>query len=54
MKDKRINPVSLRFVDGKLEEHYSSEKEMRSGAAFSCCMIVLFFITAMQVFIDPL
>ncbi|XP_055362047.1 adenylate cyclase type 3-like [Betta splendens] len=53
MKDNRINPLSLRFVDGKLEEHYSSEKEKRSGAAFGCCMIVLFFITAMQVFIDP-
>uniref|UniRef100_A0A3Q2DUC8 Adenylate cyclase type 3 n=1 Tax=Cyprinodon variegatus TaxID=28743 RepID=A0A3Q2DUC8_CYPVA len=54
MKDHQINPVSLRFVDGKLEEHYSSEKEKRSGAAFSCCIIVLFFITAMEVFIDPL
>ncbi|XP_040919933.1 adenylate cyclase type 3-like isoform X2 [Toxotes jaculatrix] len=54
MKDHNINPASLRFVDGKLEEHYSSEKEKRSGAAFCCCMIVLFFITAMQVFIDPL
>uniref|UniRef100_A0A3Q3ATM0 Adenylate cyclase type 3 n=1 Tax=Kryptolebias marmoratus TaxID=37003 RepID=A0A3Q3ATM0_KRYMA len=54
MKDHEINPISLRFVDGKLEEHYSSEKEKRSGAAFSCCIIVLFFITAMEVFIDPL
>ncbi|XP_071335097.1 adenylate cyclase type 3 [Trachinotus anak] len=54
MKDHQINPVSLRFVDGNLEEHYSSEKEKRSGAAFCCCMIVLFFITVMQVFIDPL
>uniref|UniRef100_A0A4W6EMA5 Adenylate cyclase type 3 n=1 Tax=Lates calcarifer TaxID=8187 RepID=A0A4W6EMA5_LATCA len=54
MKDHQINPVSLRFVDGKLEELYSSEKEKRSGAAFCCCMIVLFFITAMEVFIDPL
>uniref|UniRef100_I3IVX0 Adenylate cyclase type 3 n=1 Tax=Oreochromis niloticus TaxID=8128 RepID=I3IVX0_ORENI len=54
MKDHVINPVSLRFVDGKLEDHYSSEKERRSGAAFSCCMIVLLFITAMEVFIDPL
>uniref|UniRef100_A0A3B4ZDJ9 Adenylate cyclase type 3 n=1 Tax=Seriola lalandi dorsalis TaxID=1841481 RepID=A0A3B4ZDJ9_SERLL len=53
-KDHQINPVSLYFVDGKLEERYSSEKERRSGAAFCCCMIVLFFITAMQVFIDPL
>ncbi|KAF3702755.1 Adenylate cyclase type 3 [Channa argus] len=53
MKDNQINSFSLRFVDGKLEEHYSSEKEKRSGAAFCCCMIVLFFITAMQVFIDP-
>ncbi|XP_069579943.1 adenylate cyclase type 3-like [Brachyistius frenatus] len=54
MKDHQINPVSMRFVDGKLEKHYSSEKEKRSGAAFCCCMIVLFFITAMEVFIDPL
>ncbi|MEQ2224515.1 Adenylate cyclase type 3 [Ilyodon furcidens] len=54
MKDHEINPVLLRFLDGKLEEHYSSEKEKRSGAAFSCCIIVLFFITAMEVFIDPL
>ncbi|XP_015803447.2 adenylate cyclase type 3 [Nothobranchius furzeri] len=54
MKDHQINAFSLRFVDGKLEEHYSSEKEKRSGAAFSCCVIVLFFITAMEVFIDPL
>ncbi|XP_068432802.1 adenylate cyclase type 3-like [Clinocottus analis] len=54
MKDHQINPVSLRFVDTKLEEHYSSEKEKRSGAAFCCCIIVLFFITAMEVFIDPL
>ncbi|XP_074472135.1 adenylate cyclase type 3-like [Sebastes fasciatus] len=54
MKDHQINPVSLRFVDGKLEEHYSSEKEKRSGAAFCCCIIVLFYITAMEVFIDPL
>ncbi|KAM9339702.1 adenylate cyclase type 3 [Symphorus nematophorus] len=54
MKDHKINPVSLRFVDGKLEERYSSEKEKRSGAAFCCCIIVLFFITAMEVFIDPL
>uniref|UniRef100_A0A665V6C0 adenylate cyclase n=1 Tax=Echeneis naucrates TaxID=173247 RepID=A0A665V6C0_ECHNA len=53
MKDHQINPVSLRFVDGKLEEHYSSEKEKRSGAAFCCSMIVLLFITAMEVFIDP-
>ncbi|KAK7906916.1 hypothetical protein WMY93_015528 [Mugilogobius chulae] len=54
MKGNKINPLSLVFVDGQLEEHYSSEKEKRSGAAFSCCAIVLFFITAMQVFIDPL
>ncbi|XP_068564365.1 adenylate cyclase type 3-like [Cebidichthys violaceus] len=54
MKDHQINPLSLRFVDAKLEEHYSSEKEKRSGAAFCCCIIVLFFITAMEVFIDPL
>lgn len=54
MKEHQVNPVSLHFVDGKLEEHYSSEKEKRSGAAFCCCMIVLLFITAMQVFIDPL
>ncbi|XP_010765697.1 adenylate cyclase type 3-like [Notothenia coriiceps] len=54
MKDHKINPVLLRFVDGKLEEQYSSEKEKRSGAAFCCCIIVLFFITAMEVFIDPL
>ncbi|KAM3602282.1 uncharacterized protein V6R79_001464 [Siganus canaliculatus] len=54
MKDHKLNSVSLRFVDGKLEEHYSSEKEKRSGAAFCCCIIVLFFITAMEVFIDPL
>uniref|UniRef100_UPI0037E9A55C adenylate cyclase type 3-like n=1 Tax=Semicossyphus pulcher TaxID=241346 RepID=UPI0037E9A55C len=53
MKDHQINSVSLRFLDGKLEEHYSSEKEKRSGAAFCCCIIVLFFITAMEVFIDP-
>nr|XP_061785905.1 adenylate cyclase type 3-like isoform X1 [Nerophis lumbriciformis] len=49
-----IHPVSLWFVDGKLETHYSSEKEKRSGAAFCCCAIVLLFITAMEVFIDPL
>ncbi|TNN61584.1 Adenylate cyclase type 3 [Liparis tanakae] len=54
LKDHQINPLSLRFVDVKLEEHYSSEKEKRSGAAFCCCIIVLFFITAMEVFIDPL
>lgn len=54
MKGHEINPISLRFVDVKLEEHYSSEKERRSGAAFCCCMIVLLFITAMEVFIDPL
>ncbi|XP_053744082.1 adenylate cyclase type 3-like [Synchiropus splendidus] len=54
MKDHEINPISLRFVDVKLEEHYSSEKEKRSGAAFCCCAIVLFFISAMEVFIDPL
>ncbi|KAM8725228.1 adenylate cyclase type 3-like [Acanthopagrus schlegelii] len=54
MKDHQINPMSLRFLDWKLEEHFSSEKEKRSGAAFCCCMIVLFFITAMEVFIDPL
>ncbi|XP_045916045.1 adenylate cyclase type 3-like [Micropterus dolomieu] len=54
MKDHKINPLSLRFLDGKLEEHYSSEKEKLSGAAFSCCIIVLFFITAMEVFVDPL
>ncbi|XP_060908204.1 adenylate cyclase type 3-like [Labrus mixtus] len=53
MKDNQINRVSLRFVDGKLEDHYSSEKEKRSGAAFCCCIIVLFFITAMEVLIDP-
>ncbi|KAF3849760.1 hypothetical protein F7725_019479 [Dissostichus mawsoni] len=49
MKVHKINPVLLRFVDGKLEEQYSSEKEKRSGAAFCCCIIVLFFITAMEV-----
>ncbi|XP_054474303.1 adenylate cyclase type 3-like [Anoplopoma fimbria] len=54
MKDHQIHPLSLRFVDGKLEEHYSSEKEKRSGAAFCCCIIVLFFNTAMEVLIDPL
>ncbi|XP_061602343.1 adenylate cyclase type 3-like [Cololabis saira] len=53
MKDHQVNPISLRFVDGKLEELYSSEREKRSGAAFCCCVIVLFFITAMEVFIDP-
>ncbi|XP_037100951.1 adenylate cyclase type 3-like isoform X2 [Syngnathus acus] len=51
---KRIHLVWLRFVDGKLEARYSSEKEKRSGAAFCCCAMVLFFITAMEVFIDPL
>ncbi|XP_077366742.1 adenylate cyclase type 3 [Festucalex cinctus] len=50
----RIHPVSMRFVDGKLEAHYSSEKEERTGAAFCCCAVVLLFITAMEVFIDPL
>uniref|UniRef100_A0A3Q2YYK5 Adenylate cyclase type 3 n=1 Tax=Hippocampus comes TaxID=109280 RepID=A0A3Q2YYK5_HIPCM len=50
----RLHPVSLRFVDGKLEARYSSEKEKRSGAAFCCCAIVLLFITAVEVFIDPL
>ncbi|KAM4522247.1 adenylate cyclase type 3 [Odontesthes bonariensis] len=54
MKDHKINPISLRFVDGKLEEHFSSEKERRSGAAFCCCIIVLFFVTFMEVFIDPM
>ncbi|KAM9354065.1 adenylate cyclase type 3 [Pholidichthys leucotaenia] len=54
MKDHQINPISLRFLDEKLEERFSSEKERRSGAAFCCCMIVLLFITAMEVFIDPL
>ncbi|XP_059212378.1 adenylate cyclase type 3-like [Centropristis striata] len=54
MKYHKINSVSLRFVDGKLEDHYSSEKERRSGVAFCSCIIVLFFITAMEVFIDPL
>ncbi|KAL6095691.1 adcy6 [Pungitius sinensis] len=54
MKDHQINPLSLRFLDAKLEEQYSSEKEKRSGAAFCCCIVVLFFITAMEVFIDPL
>ncbi|KAM8831506.1 adenylate cyclase type 3 isoform 1-T3 [Spinachia spinachia] len=54
MKDHQINPLSLRFLDAKLEEQYSSEKEKRSGAAFCCCIIVLFFITAMEVFLDPL
>ncbi|XP_041661391.1 adenylate cyclase type 3-like [Cheilinus undulatus] len=53
MKDNKINLVSLRFLDGKLEEHYSSEKEKRSGAAFCCCIIVILFNTAMEVFIDP-
>lgn len=53
MKTHQINPVSLRFVDAKVEGHYSSEKEKRSGAAFCCCMMVLFFITAMEVFVDP-
>lgn len=53
MKNHQINPVSLRFVDAKLEGHYSSEKERRSGVAFCCCMMVLFFITAMEVFLDP-
>uniref|UniRef100_A0A674NWM6 Adenylate cyclase type 3 n=1 Tax=Takifugu rubripes TaxID=31033 RepID=A0A674NWM6_TAKRU len=54
MKNHQINPVSLRFVDAKLEGHYSSEKEKRSGAAFCCCMMVLLFITAMEVFLDPM
>ncbi|XP_061609501.1 adenylate cyclase type 3-like [Phyllopteryx taeniolatus] len=49
-----IHPVSLRFVEGKLEAHYSLKKEKRSGAAFCCCAIVLLFVTAMEVFIDPL
>ncbi|XP_034018002.1 adenylate cyclase type 3-like isoform X1 [Thalassophryne amazonica] len=54
MKEHQISPVSLRFVDKMLEEHFSSEKEKRSGAAFCCSMVVLLFITAMEVFIDPL
>ncbi|KAM9840275.1 adenylate cyclase type 3-like [Aulostomus maculatus] len=54
MKDHKVNAATLRFVDGKLEERYSSEKEKRSGAAFFSCAVVLFFITAMEVFIDPL
>lgn len=54
MKDHQINPLSLRFLDAQLEEQYSAEKEKRSGAAFCCCAIVLFFVTAMEVFIDPL
>ncbi|XP_061669162.1 adenylate cyclase type 3-like isoform X2 [Syngnathoides biaculeatus] len=49
-----IHPVSLRFVEGKLEENYSSKKERQSGTAFCCCAIVLLFITTMEVFIDPL
>ncbi|XP_028295456.1 adenylate cyclase type 3-like isoform X2 [Gouania willdenowi] len=54
MKDHKINPFLLQFVDKNLEVHYSSEKEKRSGVAFCCCIVVLFFITAMEVFIDPL
>jgi len=53
MKEHRLNPVSLRFVDGELEGRYSSEQECRSGVAFGCCCLVLIFITAMEVFIDP-
>ncbi|KAM4632642.1 adenylate cyclase type 3-like [Polymixia lowei] len=54
MKEHQINPVLLSFVDGELEQCYSSEKEKRSGAAFCCCCVVLFFTTAMEVLIDPL
>ncbi|KAG7275609.1 hypothetical protein CRUP_021936 [Coryphaenoides rupestris] len=53
MKEHQLNPVSLRFVDGELEGRYSSEQEGRSGVAFGCCCLVLVFITAMEVFIDP-
>ncbi|XP_076016228.1 adenylate cyclase type 3-like [Genypterus blacodes] len=54
IKEHQINPVTLRFLDLTLEDHYSAEKERRSGVAFCCSCIVLFFITAMEVFVDPL
>ncbi|CAL8313687.1 unnamed protein product [Lota lota] len=53
MKEHHVNPLLLRFTDGELEARYSSEKEGRSGVAFGCCCVVLLFITAMEVFIDP-
>ncbi|XP_056150041.1 adenylate cyclase type 3-like [Lampris incognitus] len=53
MREHQINPLSLCFVDGELEARFSSDKEKRSGVAFCCCCMVLFFITAMEVLIDP-
>ncbi|XP_059898198.1 adenylate cyclase type 3-like [Gadus macrocephalus] len=53
MKEHHVNPLLLHFTDGELEARYSSEKEGRSGVAFGCCCVVLLFITAMEVFIDP-
>ncbi|XP_077593146.1 adenylate cyclase type 3 isoform X2 [Stigmatopora nigra] len=49
-----IRPVWLSFVDGELEAHFSSEKEKRGAAALACCALLLLFVTAMEVFIDPL
>ncbi|KAJ3606892.1 hypothetical protein NHX12_026410 [Muraenolepis orangiensis] len=36
-----------------LEGRYSLEKEGRSGVAFGSCCLILLFITAMEVLIDP-
>ncbi|KAM6953995.1 adenylate cyclase type 3 [Aplochiton taeniatus] len=54
MKVHRTNMATLRFMDGELEECYSSEKERQSGVAFCCCCLVLFFTALMEILIDPL
>uniref|UniRef100_A0A6Q2YRZ7 Adenylate cyclase type 3 n=1 Tax=Esox lucius TaxID=8010 RepID=A0A6Q2YRZ7_ESOLU len=54
LKGKHTNRLSLRFVDPDLETRYSVEKEKQSGAAFSCCCVVLLFTAAMEALIDPL
>ncbi|XP_059354213.1 adenylate cyclase type 3-like isoform X2 [Carassius carassius] len=53
LEKKKTSTLSLRFEDSDLESRYSSEKERRTGVAFSCCCVVLIFTSVMEILIDP-
>ncbi|TRY88478.1 hypothetical protein DNTS_005159, partial [Danionella cerebrum] len=53
LEKRKTAALSLRFEDPELESRYSSEKERRTGVAFSCSCVVLIFTSAMETLIDP-
>uniref|UniRef100_UPI00358F0C94 adenylate cyclase type 3 n=2 Tax=Myxine glutinosa TaxID=7769 RepID=UPI00358F0C94 len=53
IKMKRMNPLSMRFLDKGMETLFSVEKEKQSGAAIICSCIVLLFSFIVELCLDP-